>query len=423
MRVLSTVAAFSIAVMSVSAQEPAATTVRLAVDRAANEHVTLASAGLTVAATWAATPANGQTAIYVAISRDGGRTFSPPVRVGSRASVNDEQPPRVGLIPSRSGEAGTAAVVVVWTAKAGDGSRLMSARSPDGGRTFGAAAVVPGSAAPGNRGWHSLAVDPSGRPIVLWLDHRDGVKSSSAGHHHHDSAPSSAAAEESVARAAASRLYVGSADGSVPVQGLVHGVCYCCKTAVAVSPAGGVVAAWRHVYPGGFRDIAFSQSSDGGHTFSTPARVHEDGWQLAGCPENGPAIGVDGDGRTHVIWPTLIRDQGRETMALFHSMTKDGRTFTMRTRIPAADAAFHPQLAISPGGDLFVAWDEGSSGTRRVRVAKGRVEADGQVRFGADRGFSAPGTHPSVAVTPTGAALAWTSTAGGETVIRAAEYR
>jgi hypothetical protein len=265
---------------------------------------------------------------------------------------------------------------------------------------------------------------------VVWLDHRDGAtaRSAAAGHHHGDAPSTTAAAEDSVARAATSRLYVGSTDGSLPVQALVHGVCYCCKTAVAVSPTGDVVTAWRHVYQGGFRDIAFSRSADGGRTFSTPARVSQDGWQIAGCPEDGPAVAVDSSGRSHVVWPTLIRESGSETMALFHAVTRDGQTFSTRTRVPARDAAFHPQLAIGENGDVFVAWDEGSGGTRRVRLVKGTLsETRPGLVFPTPQDqtrsvFDEPGTHPAVAVTPAGAVVGWTGRAGGRSEIRIATY-
>ena len=413
----------------IAAEPDPASGVRLVVPGATNEHVSLAASGRTVAAAWAATPEGGRTDIYAAISSDEGQTFGRPVRVGSDASVNAEQPPRVAIAPLRSGQT-SPDLVVVWTAKAAGGTRLISARSHDGGRTFSAATVVPGSAASGNRGWQSLAIDAMGHPIVIWLDHREGATAAGAGHQHHGEAASTAtAAEASVARAGTSRLYVGSIDGSVPVQALVHGVCYCCKTALAVSPGGDLVTAWRHVYAGGFRDIAFSRSGDGGRTFSTPARVNQDGWQIAGCPEDGPAIAVDATGRSHVVWPTLVRENGRETMAVFHASTEDGRTFSARTRVPAGDAAFHPQIAVAPSGDLLVAWDEGSSGTRRVRLVRGTVS---KTRPGLEfseipknqtrSGFSEPGSHPAVVATSAGAVVAWTSRVNSGSEIRVARY-
>ena len=76
-----------------------------------------------------------------------------------------------------------------------------------------------------------------------------------------------------------SQLYVASLDGSVAPKGVTGGVCYCCKTAIAAGPANSLYLAWRHVYPGNMRDIAFTVSRDGGKSFAPPVRVSEDKWQ------------------------------------------------------------------------------------------------------------------------------------------------
>ena len=66
--------------------------------------------------------------------------------------------------------------------------------------------------------------------------------------------------------------YAASAGGGrcPPERALAMGVCYCCKTALAAGADGALFAAWRHVYPGNLRDIAFSVSRDSGRTFSAP---------------------------------------------------------------------------------------------------------------------------------------------------------
>jgi hypothetical protein len=404
--------AIVIAALLLGARAPHAQTSDLSIPGAANEHVSLAASGSFLAVAWAATSSGGDPGIFTAVSADGARTFARPVRVATNASVNGEQPPRVALIANRTG---LPDIVVVWTAKPGAGTRLLTSRSRDGGQTFSAPTVVAGSAANGNRGWESIAVNAAGHPVVLWLDHRDSATTSATGGHNHGAPESSAsAAEASVARAALSRLYVGSTDGGVPTQGLVHGVCYCCKTAIATAPDGGISIAWRHVYTGGYRDMAFSRSRDGGRTFSAPVRVSQDGWQIAGCPEDGPAMAVDARGRSHIVWPTLVRENGRETMALFHAVTADGNRFSQRTRLPAGDAAFHPQMVVTPGGELVAAWDEGSSGTRHVRLARARLTEAGIGGFAPLEDFREEGHHPALAVVPDGVVIAWTTTRDGQ---------
>ena len=90
---------------------------------------------------------------------------------------------------------------------------------------------------------------------------------------------------------------------------LTAGVCYCCKTAVAVGSEGNIHLAWRHVYPGNLRDIAFA-TVEGRASADGPQRVSEDRWMLQGCPDDGPAMGAEERGRVHIVWPTVVTDQG-----------------------------------------------------------------------------------------------------------------
>ena len=95
---------------------------------------------------------------------------------------------------------------------------------------------------------------------------------------------------DGVAMAQKSGLYYW---GGAPERELFKGVCYCCKTALTIGPRGEIHAAWRHVFAGNMRDMAFTMSRDGGKSFSPLLRVAEDGWSIAGCPDDGPATAVD----------------------------------------------------------------------------------------------------------------------------------
>jgi hypothetical protein len=157
-------------------------------------------------------------------------------------------------------------------------------------------------------------------------------------------------------------------------QAVAGGVCYCCKTALATGDDGSVYAAWRHVYPGNLRDIAFTVSRDGGRTFATPIRVSEDQWALDGCPENGPTIAVDDRHTVHVVWPTIVNGSiatRESTLALFYAATNNGKRFSARQQIHTEGVPRHPQIALGRSESLLVTWDEQINGTRRVVAAKG----------------------------------------------------
>lgn len=402
----------------------AAPVTTLGVPGRSNEHLSAAALGQTVALSWAASSSAG-TDIYAAVSRDGGATFSPPARVNQRAgeaSANGEQPPRVSLV-ARAGAA-SPEVVVVWTAKATTGTRLLTARSADGGRTFGASAIVGGSDAPGNRGWHSTATDRNGRTFVLWLDHRNLAGAASTMTHNHGAgagapapAPASAPKPDPVARAGQSQLYFAPLDGGA-AHSITSGVCYCCKTSLTTDASGGIYAVWRHVYPGNERDIALTVSRDGGHTFSSPVRVSRDAWQIDGCPENGPSIAVDGDSAVFVVWPTLVTQDARESLSLFFATSRDGTSFSARQALPTAGAAYHPQLALEAGGNVVVAWDEVTREGRRVVVARGTRDASGRRTFRRLPPIEAQaGVYPTLAATTSDTVLAWVRRGEGGSMI------
>lgn len=397
----------------------------LSVEGRSSANPSSASSGRFVALTWSAADAKGMD-VYAALSGDGGSTFSAPVRVNATpydARVGGEQPPRVALIP---GAGGPPELVVVWTSKGPAGTRLLTARSKDGAKTFGPSTVVPGSDAAGNRGWESLAVGPKGRVFALWLDHRETAAAPMPAMHQHggDSAAKAAASKpDPVERAGLSKLWFGSLDGAVKSTGVAAGVCYCCKTSLTTA-GNEVYAVWRHVFPGNQRDIAFAASRDGGRTFSPPVRVSEDGWKFDGCPENGPAIAVGTGGRLHVAWVTPLDGKEGAPLALYTASSPDGKAFTPRSRIATDGAAGHVQLATLGDGSLLLAWDEVAKGGRRIHAARGTVAANGSVAF---KSIPLPGaedgTYPVVTATAGGAITAWVRRAGGTTTIAVAAVK
>jgi len=396
----------------------------LAIAGRSNATPSIAANGNTVVVAWSATlPTGGAADVFAAVSRDGGRTFGAPSRVNDvdgDARVNGEQPPRVALRES--------AITVVWTTKGANGTRLVQASSADGGRTFTKAQPVPGADAAGNRGWENIAAGTaaaaSGRTLAVWLDHRELAQQDgqvAASHHEHMNTAGSAAAgkPDGVAMAQKSKLYIASLDGAVAPHAITGGVCYCCKTAIAIGADGAVYTAWRHVYPGNIRDIAFAASRDGGRTFAPPVRVSEDKWVLEGCPDDGPAMALSGDGRIHIVWPTLVKEGEEDTIALFYSVSRDGKSFAPRQRIPAEGMPHHPQIAIGRDGTPMLAWDESASGMRRAVAAPVTTDGAGAARLArvvlGDRAV-----YPVIAAAADAAVVAWTASAPGGSLVRVA---
>ncbi len=377
-----------------------------------NANVSLAANGSLVAAAWAASLPGGATDIYAAVSRDNAATFSAPVRVNTKvgdAHVTGEQPPRV-VLRSRAGLAPE--IIVVWTSKGSAGGTIVSARSSDLGKAFGATTVIPGGEGPGNRGWHNVTVDGAGHIHVVWLDHRELAASASMTHmaeHHAEPAASSKDATDTAQR---SKLYTATLGDPASAQAITGGVCYCCKTAIVAGPDNALYLAWRHVYPQNMRDMALTESHDGGRTFSAPVRISEDKWQIEGCPEDGPALALDSQQQVHVVWPTLVNDapDGRPSIGIFYAVSNRDRRFGSRQRVATEGVPHHPQIALARGS-IYLAWDELKNGARQVVLGRRGLTAPTAPWSRTIVSGNAPGTYPTLAASDGGLVVAWASSA------------
>lgn len=396
-----------------AAQAP---TVALGVPGRVNIVPAIAARGPFVVVTWAASAGN-RTDAFVAVSRDGGRSFGAPVRVNDRTGTvrtATESGPRVALGPPAEGQADPA-ITVVWPGRE-PASTIRMTRSIDGGRTFAPSTRLEGADAAGNCGWASVDVDAKGRTRVVWLDHRrlaagaaasaPASPSTGAGEHQHHGAartanPDAAATAASVARAQESGLYLWTGDG--PAREVARGVCYCCRTGVA--SAGDVLAAaWRHVYPGNLRDIAFVRSTNAGASFGAVTRVSEDRWAIDGCPEDGPAVAVDARGGVHVAWPTVVSVPA-DHKAVFYASSADGATVLPRVQLsPRGRSVAHPAMALTPGGSPIVTW-EGTGADRGIWItARG---ADGRFAAPVRASAAVDATYPAIVVSGQETMLAW----------------
>jgi hypothetical protein len=358
-----------------------------------NAYLSLAADGDRVAAAWAATASTG-TDVYAAFSSDGGAHFGAPIRVNDvagDANAGGEQPPRI-VVRDRQ-------VAVVWVSKRDGAAAIRVAKSTDGGATFAVARTITPPGLTGARGWESAALSDDGALHAVWLDGRNAT--SAPAHEHHDHAPMRQDIYHAIWRG----------NDAPSETAVATNVCFCCKTAI-VSRGQEVFVAWRHLFPGGIRDIAVARSRDGGATFSAPVRVSEDNWKIDACPDDGPGLAIDASNVLHVVWPTLAHDPSGDRIAIFETSSTDGgATFAPRRRVDTATgSAAHPRLAVGADGPAVV-WDELAEGERRawMRIRNGSAEP-----ITAD----ASATYPAIAGTARGFVLGWTQQDGDRAVLR-----
>jgi len=146
-------------------------------------------------------------------------------------------------------------------------------------------------------------------------------------------------------------------------------VCECCPTAAAVTSEG-VIAAFRDRSQGEIRDIYTSRLVNG--KWSEPAALHADGWKIAACPVNGPAVSAAG---RHVAasWFTVKGDAatGGQGQAYLAFSADAGRTYGAPIRVDDGGSLGRVDVALVPDGSAAIAsWIEFADQRSQFRVRR-----------------------------------------------------
>lgn len=151
--------------------------------------------------------------------------------------------------------------------------------------------------------------------------------------------------------------------GSVSDEQLVDEiVCDCCQTDVAVS-ANGPVAVYRNRTVDEIRDIYVTRWADGRWQNGVPVAV--DGWEIAGCPVNGPAIDATGD-LVVIAWFSAAHDRPVVRAAI---STNGGKTFKDPVEIASRHASGHVGVAIVDHSSAAISWVESDDrGTNAINI-------------------------------------------------------
>lgn len=138
--------------------------------------------------------------------------------------------------------------------------------------------------------------------------------------------------------------------------------CSCCSTDIAQTSAG-PIAVYRDHEAGEIRDISIVRLVDG--RWTPPAPVHRDGWKIAGCPTNGPAVAAGGRD-VAVAWFTAAGDRAR-VHAAFSS--DGGATFSAPVVVDDGTPAGWADVVRLDDGRVLVSWLEKTTlGNGDIRV-------------------------------------------------------
>ena len=256
--------------------------------------------------------------VFAAVSKDGGKSFSTPVKVGNAGviSLGRHRGPRVAI----TGGTFVIAAIAGEVGKGQDGE-LYAWRSTDQGRTWSAPkriSDVPGAA---REGLHALAAGPNGLLFATWLDLRNkGTKLVAT------------ISRDAGATWSPNFPVYESADGNI---------CECCHPSAAIGADGTIHVMFRN-WLGGSRDMWLASSRDGGKSFNAK-KVGEGTWVLNACPMDGGGIAVKANGEVVTSW--------RREQEIFWT---DGPAF-QAPNWKGKDSA----LALDASGKPVIAWTEG----------------------------------------------------------------
>lgn len=143
-------------------------------------------------------------------------------------------------------------------------------------------------------------------------------------------------------------------------------VCDCCGTAAGLTDDG-VVVIYRDRSETEIRDIKLVRRTATGWT--RPVAVHEDGWKIAGCPVNGPALIARG--RTVIVaWFTMAGETPRVRIARSED---SGRRFAPPLDLDTGSALGRVDLAWT-GDGYALSWltetPSGQAGEGLMRLAR-----------------------------------------------------
>ena len=139
--------------------------------------------------------------------------------------------------------------------------------------------------------------------------------------------------------------------------------CDCCQTAVAMSAQGPLIA-YRDRSEREIRDIYVAQR---GTTGWETRPLHTDGWEINGCPVNGPQVQSRGN-TVAVAWYTEAQKQPSVNTAF---SADGGRTFGKPTRIHDSIPLGRVDLVLTDEQTAIVGWMEGDRILARASDADG----------------------------------------------------
>jgi hypothetical protein len=308
--------------------------------------------------------------VEVAVSTDGGATFSAPVTAfneGGRDAAITNRGPRIAVdnqkrvyVSAPLNLAGPKDAVI---------NDLYYCVSADKGKTFGKPYMLNDAPKSGAESVHASACGP-GDVHVAWLDTKSGKPA---------------------------LIYAKfGADGKRSGKGVTVSATPCekCPPAIAVDGKGNPCVSWRESNHDAaskeHRQIFMACSTDGGRSFGVAQRLNSVDSGISECPNEGPALAASADGKLLAAAWMDRRDLERDANIYWaygpagkfarDTDPHDDRRYTQR----------RPTLAIDADGVVWCAWEDLRISPQRVFFTNSKDPANIPLGDAKEMGGSAP---------------------------------
>jgi len=275
------------------------------------------------------------------------------------------------------------------------------AQSNDGGNTWDESFIIHRDSIAAEHGFVTMVPVSEDRLFATWLDGRNTKGDAMAdGEHGHHGAMTIRGAQF-------------DRDGNLYNEvELDTKTCDCCQTDAAMTSQG-IVVVYRDRSDDEIRDIYIVREQADGWT--EPKTVHHDGWKIAGCPVNGPAIAAKGD-FVALAWHSEANSEPK--VQLVYSRDA-GATFSIPIRIDNGSPMGRVDVIILSDGSTFVTWLENQEQGAVIigaHVDAHRAIIDKTPLVNSDAARSSG--FPVLESTKDGLMLAWTEVSSSTTSVK-----
>jgi hypothetical protein len=241
-----------------------------------------------------------------------------------------------------------------WLAKSGADTYAYDvniSRSTDRGKTWSKPVKPHRDQTKTEHGFVSLIPLSGGHVAAVWLDGRQFTSKD-----HGDGGHGASSNEMTL------RYTTIGRDGRMSEDEMIDSrVCECCQTSAAMTSEGAVVV-YRDRSEKEIRDISIVRLAKG--RWSEPRTIHSDGWEINGCPVNGPSVAADRR-KVAVAWFTGAKDTARVKVVFSNDA---GASFGQPFQVDDGDPIGRVSVLILKDGSALVVWMERVEKSAQVKA-------------------------------------------------------